>query len=258
MRSNRSTLLRDTAPPAAGSFGPQTGRRRVRRLTTGSIVPVVLAVLAAGFGYEALQDRSAMTSIVVASSRLPAGSPVNAGDTRVVSVHATDTDLTHGLLHPADMAQGWVAAVTVQAGGPLTWSEVKRASRVRVLGQMSIAVPVQQAVGGRISAGELVDVIASNGTGGAHYVAQALHVVSVAPTSGAGNVLGGGAASYFVVVAVDKQTALQVAAALGSEGAGGANSQIEVVSSTGEAATGHLRYGASPSGGTGTGAGKVP
>ena len=53
--------------------------RRLRRLTTGSVVPVVLAVLAGGFAFEALQDRSAMTNVVVASALVPAGGPWTAG-----------------------------------------------------------------------------------------------------------------------------------------------------------------------------------
>ena len=47
---------------------------RPRRWTTGSVVPVVLAVLAGGFAYAALQDRSALTTVVVASEPVPAGS----------------------------------------------------------------------------------------------------------------------------------------------------------------------------------------
>ncbi len=61
------------------------------RLTAGSVVPVLLAVLAAAFTYEALQDRSSMTSIVVAKSLVPAGAPVNGNDTRAVRVHSSDT-----------------------------------------------------------------------------------------------------------------------------------------------------------------------
>ncbi|MGO9660238.1 MAG: hypothetical protein ACLP7F_18020 [Acidimicrobiales bacterium] len=219
--------------------------RRPRGWTTGSIVPVVLAVLAAGFGYAALQDRSAMTAIVVASTSVPAGSAVNAGNTRTVTVHSSDTALVHGVLSPSSLAEGWVAAVALGTGQPITNSEVMRPSRVPVLGEMSIAVPLQQAAGGKISAGDLVDVIAPNGDSGAHYVAQGLRVIAVAPTSAAG-VLGGLSTSYYVLVAVGKQTALRVAAALGVQGAGGTGGQLEIVRSTGERDTAQVSYDASP------------
>jgi Flp pilus assembly protein CpaB len=219
--------------------------RRSRRWTTGSIVPVVLAVLAAGFGYAALQDRSAMTAIVVASTFVPAGSAVNAGNTRTVTVHASDMALVHGVISPSSLAGGWVAAVALGTGQPITDSEVMRPSRVPALGEMSIAVPLQQAVAGKIVAGDLVDVIAPNGDGGARYVAQGLRVIAVAPTSAAG-VLGGLSTSYYVLVAVGKQTALRLAAALGVQGAGGTGGQLEIVRSTGERETAQVGYDASP------------
>jgi Flp pilus assembly protein CpaB len=192
-----------------------------------------LAVLAAGFGYAALQDRSAVATIVVATAFVPAGSPVNSGDTRPVEVHAADTALVQGVLSPSSLAGGWIAAVGVGTGQPITLSEVMRPANTPDLGEMSIAVPVQQAAGGRIGAGDLVDVIASNADGAAHYVAQGLRVIAVAPTSGVSGVLGGGAAGYYVIVAVDREVALRLAAALGLQGGGAPGGQVEIVRSTG-------------------------
>lgn len=191
-----------------------------------------------------------MTSIVVADGPVPAGSPIDRADTRLVSIHDSDEAMTSGLLSPAQVARGWVAAVPVRAGEPITASEVRKASAGPLLGQMSIAVPVQQAAGGSIGPGDLVDVIAANGQGGASYVAQGLRVLSVAPLSSASGVLGGGTVNYFVVVAVDKQVALRIAAALGGQGAEGTENQIEIVRSTGEAPTLQVNYpeGATPSG----------
>jgi Flp pilus assembly protein CpaB len=225
---------------------PRAQRTRLRppaRLTAGSVVPVVLAVLAAGFAYEALQDRSSMTSIVVASSVLPVGAPVDSQDTRAVRVHSSDTAVAQGLLTPSQLDSGWVAAVEVRVGEPVTMSEVEKSSAVPALGEMSIAVPVQQAAGGRIGAGDLVDVIASNGSGGAYYVAQSLRVLGVAPTSAGTGVLDGGTGSYFIVVAVNKLTALRIAAALGAQEGGSASSDLEIVRSSGEAPTAQVRYG---------------
>jgi Flp pilus assembly protein CpaB len=201
----------------------------------------LLAVLAAGFAYEALQERSSMTSIVVTSSVVPAGAALNGHDTRTVRIHASDTALAQGLLTPSQLGDGLVATVAVQPGEPVTLSEVEKPSVVPALGEMSIAVPIQQAAGGRISAGDLVDVIAPNGTGGSYYVAQGLRVLGVAPASSSSGVLGGGAGNYFVVVAVNKEAALRVAAALGSDG-GGTSNDIEIVRSTGEAPTANARY----------------
>jgi hypothetical protein len=160
-------------------------------------------------------------------------------------VHSSDTSVAQGLLTPSQLDSGWVAAVEVRAGEPVTLSEVKKSSAVPALGEMSIAVPLQQAAGGRISAGDLVDVIASNGSGGAYYVAQSLRVLGVAPISAGTGVLAGGTGSYFVVVAVDKLTALRIAAALGAQEGGPASNDLEIVRSSGEAPTSQVFYGMS-------------
>jgi Flp pilus assembly protein CpaB len=220
------------APAVPSAERPSS--RRLRRLTTGSVVPVVLAVLAGGFAFEALQDRSAMTDVVVASSVVPAGAPVDPSDTRVIKVHTSDTTFAHGLLTPSALEGRWVTAVPLQAGEPITRSEIQRPAAGPPLGEMSIAVPLQQAAGGTISTGDLVDVVASNGPAGAYYVAQGLRVLGVAPTTAAGGVLDGGTTSYFIVVAVGKQIALKIAAALGAQGSGGTADNIEIVRSTGE------------------------
>jgi hypothetical protein len=241
--SERSALSKETGDDHMPAPAERPKARSPARLTVGSVVPVLLAVLAAAFTYAALQDRSSMTNIVVAKSLVPAGAPVNSNDTRAVRVHSSDTALTQGLLSPAQLGDGWVAAVAVGAGQPVTLSEVEKPSLVPTLGQMSIAVPVVQAAGGKIAAGDLVDVIATNGSGGAYYVAQGLRVLDVAPPSSTSGVLGGGSGSYFVVVAVDKQTALRIAAALGAQGGGAAGNGIEIIRSTGEPATSRVQYG---------------
>lgn len=168
------------------------------------------------------------------------GFPVDVADSRVVTVSASDVELMSGVLAPRYLAAPLVARVGLLAGEPITASEVEPVSRVRVLGEMSIAVPAQQAVGGTISPGALVDVISANGSGGASYVAQALRVVSV-DTASQSTPLGGSGGGYFVVVAVSKAQALRISAALGGGSLGGSG-QVEVVLSTGEAPTGDLTY----------------
>ncbi len=211
-------------------------------MTAGVAIPVALGVLAAGFAYEALQGRAAMTEIVVTRSELAAGAPIDAGDTRLVRVHSVDRSLLRGLVTPPQLGEGWVATVPIPAGEPVTSSEISRPAQGPVLGEMSIAVPLDQAVGGRLVPGDRVDVIAGNGAGGAHYVAQGLRVVAVAPSSGNGALLGA-STNYYVVVAVGKQAALQIAAALagGGAGAGGAGG-IELVRSSGEQRAAQVAY----------------
>ena len=231
--------------PAGGDLGPDVARRRrPRRVTAGAAVPVALGVLAAGFAYEALQSRAATTEIVVARSAVSEGVTVDVGNTRLVKIRSADRSLLQDLVPPSDLEEGWVAAVPIRPGEPVTSSELARRPSGPQLGEMSIAVPVDEAVGGRLAAGDRVDVIASGASGSAHYVAQGLRVLAVAPTSVGGALLEA-SASYYVVVAVGKKTALRLAAALGSQAAGGnAAGGLELVRSNGEVVTARTSYAA--------------
>ena len=213
---------------------PRRRRRWGERVTLGHAGPLVLAVLAAVFVLTAVRDRSATVEVPVASSPIPAGTAVNAGDTRLVKIHRADGGLRSGLLAAGDLGGGWVAAVRIDAGDPITRSVVTHAAAGSGLGAMSIPVPVERADGGGIGPGDRVDVLAGDGNGGASYVAQGLMVVAVSPTRTSG-VLAGASSDFWVTVAVDRATALRLTAALGASGAAPGTS-LEVVRSTGETA----------------------
>ena len=83
-----------------------------------------------------------MVSIPVAASLVPAGSPVDLADTKMVRVHASDQTLTRDVLNASDLDQGWDAAVRLLPGEPITLSEVAKASVTGALGAMSIEVPI--------------------------------------------------------------------------------------------------------------------
>lgn len=222
--------------------GPDIDLQRPRRLrsparfSTASLIPVVLAVLAGTAAYGALAARSATTQVIVAARGIAVGTPVDLGDTRSVRVHASDLSLLRQVLSPGELSARWLAAVPLAAGEPITRSELKAAGSGPALGQMSIPVPVQDAVGGQLAPGDSVDVIIAGASGSSRYVAQGLTVVGVAPQASAG-AFGSGSGSYFVVVNVDKGTALRIAGAVASATGQGSES-LEVVRSTAEA-----RYG---------------
>ena len=222
------TATGGVAVPAVG------GRRRWgQRVTLGHVVPVVLALLAALFVLVGLRDRAATVQVPVALGAISAGSPVNASDTRLVSVHRGDRAVTAGLVSADQLGSGLVAATPIQAGDPITASEVAHgATAGSGLGSMSIPVPVDQADGGDIAAGDRVDVIAS-GAGTATYVAQGLGVLAVSPRATSG-ILADPSGDFWVTVAVDRATALRVAAAMGSSTSTGSSGGLQVVRSTGE------------------------
>lgn len=230
MRSETQPITKSPTRPRYTATPGSSGRRRPRRLSAGALLPVVLAVLAAVFAYEALQDRASMAEVVVARSSIPAGGAVTHFDTRIVEVHASDLSAARDLASPSQMNGGWVAAVGLQPGEPVTLDELSRISGSSGGEQMSIPVPEDQAVGGGLAAGDIVDVIEATQAGLTRYVARDLRVVSVAPSGSAGGVLGGSSGNFFVVVEVDKQTALELAAALAGSNTG-AGASIDIIRS---------------------------
>jgi Flp pilus assembly protein CpaB len=146
--------------------------------------------------------------------------------------------LTHGLIGADQLGQSWVASVDLNNGEPIARSEIARSGSNTGLGAMSIDVPADHAAGGSIVAGDRVDVIAADGSGGASYIAQGLRVLTVAP-SGDGGLLGATVGDYWVEVAVDKATALRLTAAMGGTDS---LTGIEVVRSDGEVNSPTERY----------------
>lgn len=208
-------------------------RRGAARVSAAGLFPVVLALLAGTAAYSVLADRSVEQPIVEAARSIPVGARIDAADTRTVEVHAADVGLEADLLVPAQVGSGWVAAVPLERGEPLTRAEVSVQAGRAVLGEMSIPVAVQDAAGGRFVPGDTVDVISAGASGSAHYVAQELRVIAVAPGPAPG-VLGAGVGSYYVVVQVGKATALRIAGALAASSSL-SGSGLQLVLSTGEA-----------------------
>lgn len=204
-------------------------RPRRRRPAAGALLPTVLAVLAGVFAYQALQSRAAMTDVLVARTYIAAGQPVNAGNTRRVEVHASDAELDRGLVAPSQLADRFVATVDLPAGEPVTSAELATGGQGIGLGAMSLPVPEDQAVGGALAAGDLVDVIQTGAAAGAKYVAQDLRVLEVAPASSGLGALGATSGQFFVVVAVNRQVALALSAALAGNSNAGDASSLEVV-----------------------------
>lgn len=209
-------------------------RRRFRpRWTAGHVVPVVMALLAAIFVLVGLRDRSATVLVPVASQPIPSGAQVTNADTHLTRVHRSESALLAGLMPASDLGMGWVTTARVAAGEPITLGMVSHGpAGGSGLGAMSLPVPLDRADGGAIQAGDRVDVI-SVLSGAASYVAQGLNVLAVSPSQTTG-LLAGPSGDYWLTVAVDRATALRLAAALGAAGSSGGGADLEVVRSTSE------------------------
>lgn len=211
---------------------PRRRRSRPRPFNGGHLVSLVLAVLAGIAVLASLQGRAATRLVPISTRSVPAGALLTQADVRTVTMRASDASAITGLLSPQE-AIGRFAAVPLAAGEPLTQAETEAGRPAGAgLGQMSVSVPVSDADGGDIVAGDRVDLVQANAIGpSATYVAQGLLVLSVSSGASSASPLGASTgASYFLIVSVGKQTALRVAAALADNG----QNSLQVVRSTGE------------------------
>jgi len=192
---------------------------------------VVVAVIATVVLIAAVQDRSKVVMVPVASRTIPAGAPVDGSSVTLQRLPASSA-LRAGIVSASSLTGGgWVATTSIHAGDPITTSEVQRSTGSTAgMGSMSLTVPADHANGGNLVTGDRVDVIAATG-GQAQYVARGLQVLSVAPNTSKSVGLGSGSASsnYYIVVAVDPGRALALTAAL----QGGSQGVVEVVRTTG-------------------------
>lgn len=217
MTSSPSTTQRE-----AGSLQPAR-RRLSRRLSASHVVIAIVVILAFVLNLLVLHDRDATSLVAIAEQPIPAGSPIEAANIRLVPVDSGFEALP-GLVTETDLAQleGWVTARPIPEGGLIERSAVVEPGSATGLRTMSLPVPVEHAAGGSVVPGDRVDVIAVvDGT--AQYVAGGLEVVSVA--AGSSGAIGS-IAAYHVVVSVDADEALALAQAMDS-------GSIEIVRSTG-------------------------
>lgn len=171
------------------------------------------------------RDQRALTEVAVAARDLPAGSPVGASDVRMERL-ARSSPLVQQLVDAGWLARGWVTAVPVPSGTPLTRSGLVPPGAPQALRAMSLPVAAERAAGGALRVGDKVDVI-DVASGAATFVVRGAPVVDVASADG-GSVGSAPRSEFFVVIAVDAEASLRLAAAL-------TDGKVDVVRSTGAA-----------------------
>jgi hypothetical protein len=212
-----STLAREAGTSARAV-------RRVRRRPSGSHILIALAVvLAFGLNYLALQDRDATVQVAVAAVPLPEGAVFAASDARLVEIPA-DFEGLDNLVLADDLSafQGRIVGRAVGAGDLIDAAALVEPGSHDGLRVMSIPVGIEHAAGAGVEAGDRVDVI-SVAEGVPQFVATDLEVVGVADLE-AGRLSAAG--SYFVIVAVEADEALAIAAAINQ-------GSVEIIRSTG-------------------------
>jgi Flp pilus assembly protein CpaB len=214
----------DTSAAAAPASEPpnQQRPRRPRRLSRGHWIALVAGILAALVNIAVLRDRQGTTMVAVADATIEVAAPVTADMVRWVEMPA-DSALGDSLVGEDELAGTHVATRAIEAGEPLTSRALADSVPVDGLRSMSVPVAREHAAGGQLQPGDRVDVI-DVVDGEAVYAIAGVEVLSVG--SERSGTLEAGPGTFHVVLAVDDDEALRLAAAMADE-------KLEVVRSTG-------------------------
>jgi SAF domain len=191
-------------------------------LSVGRIVMILAALAAFALNVHLLRSNDDVRLVAVTERPVEAGTVITGDLLGFVEVEAPDPVVSR-LVTDTDQAVGLVASVDIPQGEPIARSLLRDAAADQELRAFTIAVDPAHAGGGSlISPGDAIDVVAVEG-GVARYVVTGASVIDVAETGDRGLVA---ASDYYVVVAVDADTALALAEALQAD-------SIEVVRATG-------------------------
>lgn len=172
--------------PEEGGTQPQ--RRRQPRLLQPLPLAAVLLILLALIGYWSVYNRTTRrTQVLVAAHALPAGRALRTSDLTQSGL-AGSSQLLATFLPAGEQSAllGRSLKEPVAAGAPIPAAAL--ASTRGGVDSMTLAVPVQHALGGQLATGDRVTVLAtySNATGHAQTraIARNLEVLSIGTASG--------------------------------------------------------------------------
>jgi Flp pilus assembly protein CpaB len=204
---------------------PPVQRNLLSRVKLGHITMALAALLALVFNLAVLQGNQATAEVAIAAGDIEAGTTLTESHLSVAEVPADD--LLSGRFVSGDLidsAVGKLATRSIAAGDPILESDLLSVDNRDGLRAMSIPIEQSQAVAGRLSAGDSVDIVMVV-EGVATYIATGIEVLEVPGVDS--NALGG-RTGYAPTVAVNAAQALHIAAALDT-------GEVHIVRSTGSA-----------------------
>jgi len=208
----------------------RAGRRPLGRFSTGHWVMLVAGLVAVVLNFAYLRSQQSTVNVAVAVEDIPAGVRLDAGMLQFTPVHAQG-DVQDRMIEVGEVTGliGMVVTRSIPSGTLMFERDLFMPSAT--VRAMSIPVDPEHAVGGTLRAGDSVDVLQS-ADGAARYVLVGAEVLTV--SDGSSGALGG-SGRYAITVALDAESALEIAAAL-SEGT------LDLVRSTGAAPPAILVY----------------
>ena len=187
---------------------------------------IAAALLAFVLVVSLLQDRTLTARILVADDDILPGTVITPALVREIEIPA-DSELV-GMVATLDaVSSGSLsAAQRIGPGDPVTLTAVATTAASGALRVMSLPVDRVDAVGGDLVAGDRIDVISVESSQ-ASFVAIDLEVLATQSADTRSGALGSASlTTYFVTVAIDSETSLEVALAMQT-------GEVSIVRSTG-------------------------
>jgi Flp pilus assembly protein CpaB len=203
-----------TVGDAAIGTGPVA--RRHTRVSRGHVVMVVAGVVGVVLSFAVLRQREGATGVLVAAREIRAGESVAAADFRIARVTLTD-DVLATVVPAADRSRlrGRIAGATIAAGELVNRRTLRPRAAPHGLRAMSIPIDPARAVGGRLAAGDRVDLLYAGDRAVSIIVADA-EVLAVDARGHGG--IGESASPFTVTIAVTAPQSQLVAAAVADGG----------------------------------------
>ena len=203
------TGVRATDLPVATT--PLSSRRR-GRFSRGHLVMALAGLVGVVLSFAVLREREGETVVLVAAHEIRAGETITRSDFRTTRVTLTP-DVLATVAQVRDRAglDGRIAGSTIAEGELVTTRTLRRRAAPHGLRAMSIPIDPARAVGGRLAAGDRVDVLFAGQQAVSIIVADA--PVLAVDARGRGGI-GESASPFTVTVGVTARQSQLVAAAV--------------------------------------------
>jgi Flp pilus assembly protein CpaB len=181
-------------------------------VSAGHLLMVVAGLAGAVLSVAVLRDRPEGVRIAVADGEIRAGDVVAERDFRTELVEAP-TGVLRTLVATRDVrdVRGFVATSTIRDGEPVLRGVLRHRAAPRGLRAMSIPIDASRAVGGRLAAGDRIDVLFA-GVREASIIIGDARVIAVDEKGRGG--IGETSSPFTVTIAVDARESQLLAAAI--------------------------------------------
>jgi Flp pilus assembly protein CpaB len=187
-------------------------RKLTGRFSSGHLVMIVAGLLGMVLGIAALRHEPGGVEVAVAAHEIRAGESVTAGDFRSARVQMKQ-ELLATFVRARDVRglRGRIATATIESGEPVIRRELRSRAAKAGLRAMSIPIDPSRAVGGRLAAGDRIDVLFA-GDREVSIIVRDAEVIAI-DAKGRGGI-GETTSPFTVTIAVDAMQSQLLAAAI--------------------------------------------